>query len=75
MLKTMNDESSDYMVRIEREFDSIERKYNTLIEQKAVFASLDEQCRKYLGKSCDDLLAESRKQMEESVSPESEKAK
>ncbi|MCR4803083.1 MAG: DUF5716 family protein [Lachnospiraceae bacterium] len=37
-LKTMNDESSDYMVRIEREFDSIERKYNTLIEQKAVFA-------------------------------------
>ena len=44
-------------------------------ERKAIFTSLDEQCRKYLGKSCDDLLAESRKQMEESVSPESEKTK
>lgn len=31
-------ETSDYMVHIEREFDSIEKKYNDLIEQKAVFA-------------------------------------
>ena len=32
------DETSDYMIRIEREFDSIEQKYNLLIEQKSVFA-------------------------------------
>lgn len=31
-------ETSEYMVHIEREFDSIEKKYNHLIEQKAVFA-------------------------------------
>lgn len=32
------EETSDYMIRIEREFDSIEQKYNMLIEQKSVFA-------------------------------------
>ena len=34
-------------------------------EQEYVYARLDEQCRKYLGKSCEDLLAEARKAMEE----------
>ena len=34
-------------------------------EQKFVYARLDEQCRKYLGKSCEDLLAEAKKRMEE----------
>ena len=34
-------------------------------EQEAVFTCLDEQCRRYLGKGCDELLAEARKQMEE----------
>ena len=32
------EETSEYMIRIEREFDSIEQKYNLLIEQKSVFA-------------------------------------
>lgn len=32
------EETSDYMLRIEREFDSIEQKYNLLIEQKSIFA-------------------------------------
>lgn len=31
-------ETSEYMIHIEREFGSIEKKYNHLIEQKAVFA-------------------------------------
>ena len=31
-------ETNDYIVRIEREFDTIEQKYNKLIEQKAIFA-------------------------------------
>ena len=34
-------------------------------EQEYVYAQLDEQCRKYLGKSCEELLAETRKLMEE----------
>lgn len=34
----INEETRDYMIRIEREFDSIEKKYNALIEQKSVFA-------------------------------------
>ncbi|MCI8410026.1 MAG: hypothetical protein HFJ09_12275 [Lachnospiraceae bacterium] len=34
----MNEDTRDYMIRIEREFDSIEKKYNALIEQKSVFA-------------------------------------
>lgn len=33
-----NGETREYIIRIEREFDSIEKKYNTLIEQKSVFA-------------------------------------
>ena len=37
-------------------------------EQRTVFSCLDEQCRKYLEKSCDDLLAEAGKQMEEKYS-------
>ena len=35
----------------------------TTEEQNAVFARLDEQCRKYEGKSCEELLAEARKRM------------
>ena len=37
-------------------------------EQEYVYARLDEQCRKYLGKSCEDLLVEARKAMEEDES-------
>lgn len=33
-----NQETREYIIRIEREFDSIEKKYNALIEQKSVFA-------------------------------------
>ena len=35
----------------------------TTEEQNAVFARLDEQCRKYEGKSCEELLAEAWKRM------------
>lgn len=34
-----DDEAAEILLRIEREFDSIERRYNRLIEQKTVFAS------------------------------------
>ena len=34
----IHEETSDYIIRIEREFDRIEQKYNTLIEQKSIFA-------------------------------------
>lgn len=34
-------------------------------EQEAVYIRLDEQCKKYEGKSCEELLSESRKKMEE----------
>ena len=34
-------------------------------EQDAVFQRLDEQCRKYEGKSCEELLAEAQKRMED----------
>lgn len=33
-----NEETNEYMIRIEREFDSIEKKYNGLIEKKTEFA-------------------------------------
>ena len=36
-------------------------------EQDAIYARLDEQCRQYLGKGCEELLAESRKLMEEDM--------
>ena len=34
-------------------------------EKESVYSRLDEQCRKYEGKSCEELLAEARKRMEE----------
>ena len=37
----------------------------TAEEQKAVYDRLDEQCRRYEGKSCEELLAEAEKRMEE----------
>ena len=37
-------------------------------EQGLIFCRLDEQCRQYLGKGCADLLAESKKEMEEEKS-------
>lgn len=40
----------------------------TTDEQEAVYARLDEQCRRYLGKGCEDLLMEAQKQMEEDMS-------
>lgn len=39
-------------------------------EQAAMYGRLDEQCRTYLEKSCDDLLAESQKQLEEVIAYE-----
>ena len=36
-------------------------------EQTAIYNRLDEQCRKYEGKSCEELLAEARKRMEEDM--------
>ena len=40
----------------------------TADEQNALYARLDEQCRKYEGKSCEELLTEARKRMEEDMS-------
>ena len=37
-------------------------------ERLAMYNRMDEQCRKYLGKSCMDLLAEDRRRMEEDMS-------
>ena len=37
-------------------------------EQAAIYTRLDEQCRKYLDKGCEELLAEARKRMEEDES-------
>ena len=37
----------------------------TADEQAAIYARLDEQCRKYLGQSCEELLVEAKKRMEE----------
>ena len=37
----------------------------TYEEQKAMYNRMDEQCRKYLGKGCKELLAEARQKMEE----------
>lgn len=34
----IREETSEYIIRIEREFDTIEKKYNRLIEQKSIFA-------------------------------------
>lgn len=35
------------------------------VERHAMYKRMDEQCRKYLGKGCDDLLAEARQKLEE----------
>ena len=45
----------------------------SLEEQGYIYARLDEQCRKYLGKSCEDLLRESRKAMEAEESEDDSK--
>ena len=37
----------------------------TAEEQAAIYARLDEQCKRYLGKSCEELLAEAGKALEE----------
>jgi hypothetical protein len=42
----------------------------TADEQDALYARLDEQCRKYLDKGCEELLAEARKRMEEDAADE-----
>jgi len=39
----------------------------TAEEQIAVYNRLDEQCRKYLDKGCEELLAEAQKRMEEDI--------
>lgn len=40
----------------------------TAEEQSAIYARLDEQCRMYLGKSCEELLAEAGRELEEESS-------
>ena len=40
----------------------------TADEQKAIYDRLDEQCRRYEGKSCEELLAEADKRMREDLS-------
>ena len=37
-------------------------------EQAAIYARLDEQCKRYLDKSCEELLAEAGKELEEESS-------
>ena len=49
------------------ESEDNEKKYAidlTAEEQAAVYKQLDSQCRTYLGKSCEELLAEAGKEME-----------
>ena len=40
----------------------------TAEEQSVIYAQLDEQCKIYLGKSCEELLAEAGKELEEESS-------
>ena len=40
----------------------------TAEEQSVIYARLDEQCKIYLGKSCEELLAEAGKELEEESS-------
>ena len=58
-------------VVVNSESDDNEQRYTidlTTEEQEVIYARLDEQCRRYLGKGCVELLAEARKQMEEDES-------
>lgn len=58
-------------VVVNSESDDNEQRYTidlTTEEQEVIYARLDEQCRRYLGKGCEELLAEVRKQMEEDES-------
>jgi hypothetical protein len=58
-------------VVVNSENDDNEQRYTidlTTEEQDVIYACLDEQCRRYLGKGCVELLAEARKQMEEDES-------
>mgnify|MGYP001163166385 FL=1 len=58
-------------VVVNSESDDNEQRYTidlTTEEQDVIYACLDEQCRRYLGKGCVELLAEARKQMEEDES-------
>ncbi|HAE80871.1 MAG TPA: hypothetical protein DCG70_04810 [Lachnoclostridium sp.] len=58
-------------VVVNSESDDNEQRYTidlTTEEQEVIYARLDEQCRRYLGKGCEELLAEARKQMEEDES-------
>ncbi|MBR3000703.1 MAG: hypothetical protein IKF39_06850 [Oscillospiraceae bacterium] len=52
---------------VNAESEDNEKKYSidlTEEEQAVVYKQLDIQCREYLGKSCEELLAEARKEME-----------
>ena len=40
----------------------------TVEEQSALYARLDEQCKMYLGKSCEELLAEAGEELKEESS-------
>jgi hypothetical protein len=50
--EAVSDNESEYLIALSQ------------YEQELMYDRLDEQCRKYLGKSCEMLLAEARKQME-----------
>ena len=43
-------------------------KLHLVAEQAAIYARLDEQCKRYLGKGCEELLAEAGRELEEESS-------
>lgn len=65
--ETKLDSSIDFVV-VNADSEDNEETYTidlTEEEQIAIYNRLDEQCRKHLGQSCEELLAEARKRMEE----------
>lgn len=63
---TRVDSSIDFVV-VNADSEDNEQTYSIVLsldEQHAIYDRLDEQCRKYLGKSCEELLADARKAME-----------
>lgn len=65
--ETHMDASLDFVV-VNSDSEDNEETYTidlTEEEQIAIYNRLDEQCRKYEGKSCEELLAEAKKRMEE----------
>ena len=63
--KSKLDTCITFIVRDDNALDNEEMYYIDLseAEQKAIYRCLDKQCREKLGKSCEDLLAEARREM------------